>query len=64
MAIIYDVVTGTVSSDDEYTGRMMPRDVIPDPEAGLQTLDAGTPIEDMNPVDAYMVMLQDILKKL
>jgi hypothetical protein len=64
MAMIYDLVTGTVTSDDEYTGRMMPRDEIPAPEAGLQTLDAGTPIEDMTPVDAYMVMLQDILKKL
>jgi hypothetical protein len=64
MAIIYDLVTGTVSTDDEYTGRMMPREAIPTPEASLQTYDAGTPIEDMPPVDAYMVMLQDILRKL
>jgi len=64
MAMIYDLVTGTVSSDDEYTGRMVTHEEIPTPEAGLQTHDAGTPIEDMPPVDAYMVMLQDILKKL
>ena len=64
MAMIYDLVTGTVSTDDDYTGRMMSREEIPAPEAGLQTYDAGTPIEDMTPVDAYMVMLQDILKKL
>lgn len=64
MAMIYDLVTGTVTSDDEYTGRLMSRESIPVPEAGLQTIDAGTAIEDMTPVDAYMVMLQDILKKL
>lgn len=64
MAMIYDLVTGTVSSDDEYTGRMTPREEIPTPEAGLQMHDAAMPIEDMPPVDAYMVMLQDILKKL
>ncbi|HSG11028.1 MAG TPA: hypothetical protein VLB10_04680 [Gammaproteobacteria bacterium] len=63
MAMIYDLVTGTVTSDDEYTGRMMPRESTPAPEAGLQTIDTGTAIEDMTPVDAYMVMLQDILKK-
>jgi hypothetical protein len=64
MAMIYDLVTGTVTSGDEYADRLVARESMPAPEAGLQRIDAGTPIEDMTPVDAYMVMLQDILKKL
>ena len=64
MATIYDMATGTVISGNiDPTPQNLPED-IPTPELALQTVAHGTPIEDMTPVDAYMVLLQDLLKKL
>ena len=64
MATIYDMSTGKIIAAQEYrAGEIQPAD-IPVPEARLQTVETGTAIEDMAPVDAYMVLLQDILKKL
>lgn len=64
MAMIYDMVTGKVINDSEYTGRVTAPEHIPAPELAVHTVKAGTPVEEMSPVDAYMVMLQDLLKKL
>ena len=64
MAMIYDMVTGKVINDSEYTGRVTAPEHIPAPELAVHTVEAGTPVEEMSPVDAYMVMLQDLLKKL
>ena len=64
MAMIYDLVTGTVTTDEEYTSRRGPAPVSASPEPRLQSVAEATSIEEMAPVDAYMVMLQDILKKL
>lgn len=64
MATIYDMSTGRIITANEYAAREMPPADIPSPAAGLQTIQASTSIEDMAPVDAYMVLLQDILKKL
>ena len=60
MATIYDLSTGRVIAADEYPARETPPAAMPD----LQTVGTATAIEDMAPVDAYMVLLQDILKKL
>ena len=64
MAKIYDMVTGMVTTDEEYANRLTQPERTDTPEPALQTAEAGTPIEEMKPVDAYMVMLQEILKKL
>ena len=64
MAMIYDMVTGMVIRDSEFTDRLTTAEHIPTPELAVHTVDARTPIEEMSPVDAYMVMLQDLLKKL
>lgn len=63
MATIYDMVTGRVVHDSEYTDRPAAAHT-PTPELAVHTVDTDTPIEEMSPVDAYMVMLQDLLKKL
>ena len=62
MAMIYDMITGRVVQDSEYTDPQ--KTATPAPVLAVQTVEAGTPIEEMAPVDAYMVMLQDLLKKL
>ena len=64
MAMIYDMVTGRVVHDSEYTDRPATAAHTPTPELAVHPVDAGAPIEEMSPVDAYMVMLQDLLKKL
>lgn len=64
MAMIYDLVTGQVTSDEEYTRKARPAEIPPPEKTGLQTMESGTPIDEMAPVDAYMVLLQNILKKL
>ena len=64
MATIYDMSTGRIIAANEYAAGEIPPADIPSPEAALQTIEAGTAIEDMAPVDAYMVMLQELLKKL
>jgi hypothetical protein len=64
MAMIYDMVTGRVIDDNEFTNRAATAEPVPAPQLAVRMHDAGTPIEEMSPVDAYMVMLQDLLKKL
>ena len=64
MAKIYDMMSGKVISGNECNSEMLPSEHIPAPALALQTIDAGTPIEELPPVDAYMVMLQELLKKL
>ena len=66
MAMIYDMVTGRVVDDSEYTNRPAPASTSSSsPELlAVHTIDTAAPVEEMSPVDAYMVMLQDLLKKL
>ena len=64
MAMIYDMVTGRVVHDSEYTDPPTAEAPSATPELAVHTIEAGTPIEDLAPVDAYLVMLQDLLKKL
>ncbi len=64
MAMIYDMVTGKVIHDSEFSVRVTAPEHIPAPELAVHKVEAGTPIDEMSPVDAYMVMLQDLLKKL
>ncbi len=64
MAIIYDLSTGKVISEREaITAVRNPRQ---DPaySAGLQSLDTDCYPEQNNPCDAYMVLLQRLLKDL
>ena len=63
MATIYDMVTGRVVHDSEYTNRPTPAET-PTTELAVHAVSADTPIDEMSPVDAYMVMLQKLLKKL
>jgi hypothetical protein len=62
--MIYDMVTGNIISGNECPGDSHAAEYIPAPDLALQTIENSTPIEEMTPVDAYMVMLQDLLKKL
>lgn len=64
MAVIYDMVTGEVIPDSQVSYRATATDQIPRHAPALQTVDEHRAIEDMPPVDAYMVLLQRILKKL
>ncbi|MDX1696951.1 MAG: hypothetical protein R3308_01630 [Thiohalobacterales bacterium] len=64
MAVIYDMVTGEVISDGAVSRSTPAPNDIPACSPALQTIDAHRAIEDMPPVDAYMVLLQRILKKL
>jgi hypothetical protein len=64
MAMIYDMASGKVVSGNENSSEAFPREHMPATGPALRTIEAGTPIEDMPPVDAYMVMLQELLKKL
>ncbi|MGB5260108.1 MAG: hypothetical protein WBO34_06225 [Gammaproteobacteria bacterium] len=64
MAMIYDMVTGRVIDDNEFINQAITSEQVPAPQLAVHTHEAGTPIEEMSPVDAYMVMLQDLLKKL
>lgn len=64
MAKIYDMATGAIiagEQNDDIHAATADRYA---PDARLQTVQEATAIEDMAPVDAYMVMLQDLLKKL
>jgi hypothetical protein len=64
MAIIYDLSTGKVISEQEAVtapGRARPE---PDSCADRQPQDADCCPEDSNPCDAYMVLLQRLLKDL
>lgn len=64
MAIIYDLATGKVISEHEAVkaSRNFRRE--PCPGASLQQLDAVRAPETDNPCDAYMVLLQRLLKDL
>ncbi|MGB5474740.1 MAG: hypothetical protein WBQ78_14855 [Gammaproteobacteria bacterium] len=64
MAIIYDLSTGKVISEYEaITAAGKPRHE-PEYAAGLQPLETACCPEDANPCDAYMVLLQRLLKDL
>ena len=64
MAVIYDMVSGEVISDDARTCSTTAPENLTECGPALQTIDEQRTIEDMPPVDAYMVLLQRILKKL
>lgn len=64
MAIIYDLATGKVISEQEaVTAAARPRHV-PEPATGLQSLDTDCHANNTNPCDAYMVLLQRLLRDL
>jgi hypothetical protein len=64
MAIIYDLSTGKVISEKEAFSTV--RKPAPEPErsAALQPLENHCTPEESNPCDAYMVLLQRLLKDL
>ena len=64
MAMIYDMATGEVITGHDSANETLHPENIPAPALALQTIQDSTPVEDMAPVDAYMVMLQELLKKL
>ena len=64
MAMIYDMVTGKIISEGVETYGATSTDNSPEIGMALQPIDECTPVEDLPPVDAYMVMLQELLKKL
>ena len=64
MATIYDMATGAIIAGKEHAVNESTRADLYATDARLQTVDEAAAIEDLAPVDAYMVMLQDLLKKL
>ena len=64
MAVIYDMVSGKVISEGAESCTAAPPEHMPDRHVALQSIDESTATEDLPPVGAYMVMLQELLKKL
>lgn len=64
MATIYDMATGAIIAGEGHAVNEPAQADLYAADARLQTVDEAVAIEDMAPVDAYMVMLQDLLKKL
>ncbi len=64
MAIIYDLATGTVLSENKGVTQ------VADPADGncvtpaLQTVSEAQDVEQVTPMDAYMVLLQRLLRDL
>ena len=64
MAIIYDLSTGKVISENEAVSADRKPRHEPQYAAGLQPLEIDDCPEEANPCDAYMVLLQRLLKDL
>lgn len=64
MAIIYDLATGKVISEQEAVTTASRVRHVPEPVPGLQTLDTDCHAKAENPCDAYMVLLQRLLRDL
>jgi hypothetical protein len=64
MAIIYDLATGKVITEQEaFTAASRPRRT-PEPATCPQPLDTDCHPDNANPCDAYMVLLQRLLRDL
>ncbi len=64
MAIIYDLSTGKVISENEAVTAARQHRPEPEYAAGMQPLESDHCPEESNPCDAYMVLLQRLLKDL
>jgi len=64
MAIIYDLSTGSIISENEGITAVVKSTHQPECSAGLQQLDNRCISDESNPCDAYMVLLQRLLKDL
>ncbi len=64
MAIIYDLSTGSIISENDGIVAVMKSGHEPECPTALQPLDNRCTPDQSNPCDAYMVLLQRLLKDL
>jgi hypothetical protein len=64
MAIIYDLSTGSIISENEGIVALMKPEREPECPTALQPVDSRRTPDQSNPCDAYMVLLQRLLKDL